>query len=1245
MFGLFHWMNRAVFFGEAGRLVRDAKNKVLHEPDMLALPADVHPLSSGLDASRLEWTDGRKLAWSSLPAARSRLVPAYTFFMISAFMGLLQPMLVNRFVGSISAGLGTSEAFRWCLFFAIALGLTAIVRGLTLQHYFFHTLGTYQWLVNALNERLFRHSLRMTPEARLKTPVGDIVNHMGSDSESVADFPLVLADLIYAIVTVVGVIAMLFWYIGWSAILPLVLLATLAPATRWVAKRFARLDETMMHERDRRVTLMGQILNSIRVVKYFAWERSVTAEVGQVRKLEIGARRRMARAEAVSGVTYVAVSSIVLFSALAFHAWRGFTLDPALVFTCVTLFMLLEEPFGGLSWTISRMINAFVGAGRIAKFVATDTLTDREKLSSSAETALTLETGPLAILGGREFRVKAGEAVALVGPVGGGKSTLIAALLGENPADRDRVRFLDASGHRVEPRSAYVPQEAYIINGSLRENLIFGGDGDSEQRLSQAVFAASFEKDLQELPAGLATEIGEKGVNLSGGQKQRVSLARSILRDPQVVFLDDPLSAVDVETEEKLCDRLIFGLWQGRTRIVATHRLGHLRRFDRIFFIDGGRITGEGSYDELLAKSERFRAFVRDHEKAQGGSHKAAAAETITTLSAPVKEESRITDDEEREIGAVKRSVYTDYFKSLGGEGRWRVWNLSFLLIGAITVMSLPLLQRWWLGVTSTLQQGGPMTGFASQLREWGWEAWMRDPLSSIFIYGAIGLVALVLNLCNMLFWTERGIRAGQILHDQMLSSLMKAQIRFFDSTPVGRILQRFSRDVESVDMYLQRSFDQMTHILIEVVLCLALIVAVVPMSIVLIAPVLVIYYVIQRDYRRPAREVKRLDSIARSPRYAHFKETLMGLPVIRGFGREDWFMNSFYEKLAHSQRMFYSHYLLNRWFSARVPLVGGVIAVATAVAIAFAARSGSLNAGIAGVLTIYMLSFWGYLNWGIRVFADIESRMTSVERLRTYARLPAERDVVVARTTELRPSWPERGAIRFDDLNARYAPHLPLVLKGVSFEVGAGQKIGLIGRTGSGKSTLFQCLYRFVEPESGKVLLDGEDIASVPLERLRRSLAIIPQDPTLFLGTIRSNLDRYGEYGEAELIGALKKALLWDFVSSLPGGLDAPVVENGLNFSQGQRQLFCLARALLVKARVIVLDEATASVDVETDALLQQVIRDSLGGITLLIIAHRLGTVSDCDKVVELAGGRVVAELEPRDARIELAKIEEEEV
>lgn len=1216
---------RQLLFSEVTPLIKLAKTKHIDENDLLPLPLDLHPEHLTVDLTKINWTSSRALLFSLIKALRDYTWPSYTWYFASSVLSLLSPILVNQFVKLISMGI-TSENLNMALLFGLMLGMCGFLSGLAMQHYFFHALRAYQVITNILNEKIFRHSLKLSQKARQKNQVGDIVNHMSSDNDYVSDFPLVVGDLVCSAFLILGVVGMLFYYIGWSALAALLVLFTLAPLTAYVAKKFTHLDEDMMKHRDRRITLMTQAMGAIRVVKYFAWEKSVAKEVTEVRDKELNSRRRLARAEVISSLGYLAVSTLVLFVALAVHALRGEKLDAVVIFTCISLFSLLEGPFGDLSRLISRSTNAVVGARRILEFLKEEVIEieSREREDRNEAVGIELknihlryENSAEDILSSVSFRVPAGSSLAIVGPVGCGKSSLLMSLLGELIPREGELKFQPEAMGR--PRLAYVPQEAYIINNSLLENLQFG-ETVSKEDLRRSLHNSCLSRDLKEWSGGLRTEIGEKGVNLSGGQKQRVALARTYLRKPQVILLDDPLSAVDSETENLLCERLIFGAWKNLTRVVVTHRLEHLRSFDQVLYIQDGKIQGQGSFAELEKTCAPFAQFYREHEKTQGETEKAVpAVETASREMNAVAEEvdskdNRVTEDEDREVGAVKSSVYWDYIRSLGGDGKYtNPLILMTLLIGASMAIVLPLAQKAWLSY------------FSNHQLQW-------SALLAVGIYGIIGIFVLTTSLLNHLFWLNRGIKSGKSMHAKMLQSVLSSPIRFFDSTPVGRIIQRFSRDVESVDVHLQWSFDSAVHCALQVIISISLILTLMPLMIVIILPIMMFYYVLQRNYRRPAREAKRFDSVARSPRYAHFKESLQGLVVIRSFNKAPWFLQNFYAKLSHSNRMYYSHYIINRWFSTRIPLIGGLISMTTTMGVSLSAYYHVMDAGTAGLITLYSLSFWGYLNWGVRVFADIESRMTSIERMKFFSNLPPEISILKHSERPLSPTWPERGELIVENLKVRYAPHLPLVLKGIGFKVSAGQRVGIIGRTGSGKSTFFQSLFRFIEAEEGRILIDGIDTATVPLEKLRRSLAIIPQDPTLFMGTIRNNLDRYNEYSEVQITEALKQASMWDYVTNLPQGLHHPVTEGGLNLSQGQRQLLCLARALLTRARFIVMDEATASVDVQTDALLQKVIRTSFAGVTMLIIAHRLGTIADCDQIVEIAAGEVKSLRRPNE-------------
>jgi len=1197
---------RGLLFSQIAYLIRIGRVRAIDATDAPQIPADFHPSNVPPQLLEVPLNVLRTFLLGTFFGTGKSARRLVVLALLRIAFAIATPLLLHVVIDGIGTVVPQGPLPLQLLAAALLLGSAGLAGAVATQHWYYNALTSMSIIVNAMNTRVVHHVLRLRRSARARMQTGDMVNNLSSDTDAVADSAFFLPELFYSLLSVVAVVVMLFAFLGMAAFASVAALLLITPIITAVAKRYRRFDQAIMDVRDHRVTLMSQILHGIRVVKYHAWESSVSREVHSTRAAELRLRTSIVRTDAVSTVIFISTTTVIAFVGFGTFTLLGGTLTAPLVFASIALFAMLEEPFGMISHLLARLQHARVAVQRLQLCLDAPTRSNDQRPRSKPLEPVGLEVRNLSVtyadalapaVAPCTFSIAPGSSVAIVGPVGAGKSTLLRTLLSIQMPQGGTVQPAGLAAD-ARPRTAWVPQEAFILNATVRENIQFGAEADIA--LDDVLRDCALEHDVRRMQAGLETEIGERGVNLSGGQKQRVSLARAAWHQPGLVGLDDPLSAVDVDTESHLVNHLLFERWAAITRLVVTHRLAHLSRFDVVIFMHEGHIVAMGS-PEHVAANERFRAWSAT---SSNGEHHTLAAVAQAPLSLTA-DTSRITDDEDRETGAVRTDMYRRYVRAMTGTHPVLAPLVGLALLAtAAGITVLPILQTRWMGL-------------------WTDAPGATSALEAVAIYGAIGAAVLVGWLSERLLWLGRSRAAARLIHDRALKGVLGAPLRFFDSTPMGRILNRFARDMGNIDDELAWNFEQSFKSLSQTVGALVLILIVVPYVVLVLLPVLWLYYRLQLDYRRAAREAKRMESIARSPRYAHFKEMVTGLDVIHGFAREAFMVQGFVQILADYQRAFYCSVMLNRWFSIRVPLISGSVGLATSVGVVVLAWYGSISPGMAGVVLTYALSFWMSLNWTVRAFSEVESRMTSVERLESYAELVPERNCVAPCLNEDTP-WPTAGSIEVRNLYVRYAEHLPDVLKGVTFSVDGGSTAGIIGRTGSGKSTLFQTLFRCVEPTGGRILIDGVDITSVPLARLRRAMAIIPQDPTLFIGTVRSNVDRFGECSDADVWQALHRVRLEGHVRSLSGGLDAEVVESGANFSQGQRQLLCLARAILTKARIIVLDEATASVDVETDHVIQRTIRTEFAGVTVLVIAHRLETIADADTVVELADGVV---------------------
>ncbi|WP_141735555.1 ATP-binding cassette domain-containing protein [Oligoflexus tunisiensis] len=1220
----------SLFFTQAEDLIKKARQTPLDPSDLPELPAKSDRFPQAF--SDVKAGSGSQLILHILDIMKKDIGTAALLGLFSALCSLSIPLLIFRLVdfvnqaarGDLQLSLGLAAGFFLCLVSALT-GL--------LQQYYLHACQKFlMHIMSGLNLRIYQHGLTLTRCNQHKQTTGDLVNLMNMDAETLGRGFIDLVEVSLKAFMVLATSWMLIDLLGWAAVLGLSVLGITAPLSRFLIRNFIRLDGQIMGNRDRRVSLVSQVLSGIRIVKYFAWEPRILAETQAIRKKETDARWRLFRSNSLA--LFICMSSSLLVGLVSFGAaWQsGRALDAAVIFSSLALFGMLDGLVGNLTDSVSILSAARVSAGRISRFLSD---------GRAAETAPQGQRykGPLGltfrkaswqyrdadqpVLTDINLGIQPGEAVAIIGPVGSGKSSLLLGALKEIALVEGQMNWDGLpAGHK--PHVAYVPQTPCLLNATLQDNLCLGHKLVDTHALDKAIHAACLGPDIKRLRGGLQAEIGEQGLNLSGGQKQRVNLARAALLDPQVVLLDDAISAVDFATEDQLMRRLIFGLWQKKTRLVVTHRLRHLARFDRVLFIMDGRIIGNGPVAELLIHNQAFRDFYNDAQQGHTSDEDTEEPAATRDAAAPSADstETRITQDEDRAFGAVQGTVYKSYFKALLQSRRGHFVGMACLmLMVSLLSIGLPLLQNTWLAFWSDHYHATrPVPHDLWSLLP----SFIQQTPGALLAWGALGLLTIIAAVGQQMLWLRRSLIAGIRLHDAAYSAVLRAPLAFFDSTPGGRILNRFSRDVDAVEREVAWNLERTLVPVFHACAALLLLLINLPILALVIAPALFIYHRFQRDYRKASRDAQRIFSMARSPRLAFFKETLQCTAIIRAHDQAPTFTARYQTLFRQFQEGFYGTVLLNRWFSVRVPLLGGLLSFGLVSTILLLASAGRLAPGIAGLVLVYGTRLWDHLNSAIRSFTTVESNMISVERLQHFQSLEAEQDSpAVDSPVTGDAQWPQKGAVEFENVSVRYAANQPLILKNCNFQIQPGQKVGIIGRTGAGKSTLLQALFRFINPCSGRVLIDGVDTATIPLHRLRRSIAIIPQDPLLFQGTLRSNLDRFERFSDQDIWAALRRAHLLEWAQRLPSGLYEEIRENGGNLSLGQRQLLCLARALLLDTRIIVMDEATASVDVLTDSLIQQTIEEECQDRTVLMIAHRLETLELCDTIIEMVDGK----------------------
>ncbi|XP_064886770.1 multidrug resistance-associated protein 1 isoform X3 [Columba livia] len=1152
-------------------------------------------------------------------------------------------------------------------FYTGLLFVSACLQTLILHQYFHICFVTGMRLKTAIVGVIYRKALVITNSARKTSTVGEIVNLMSVDAQRFMDLATYINMIWSAPFQVILALYLLWQNLGPSVLAGVAVMILLVPINAVMAMKTKTYQVAQMKSKDNRIKLMNEILNGIKVLKLYAWELAFREKVLEIRQKELKVLKKSAYLAAMATFTWVCAPFLVALSTFAVYVTidKNNILDAQKAFVSLALFNILRFPLNMLPMVISSIVEASVSLKRLRVFLSHEELDP----DSIVRNPITESEGCIVVknatfswsktdppsLNSINFTVPEGSLVAVVGQVGCGKSSLLSALLGEMDKKEGYVA--------VKGSVAYVPQQAWVQNATLEDNIIFGREMN-ESRYKRVIEACALLPDIEILPTGDKTEIGEKGVNLSGGQKQRVSLARAVYCNADVYLFDDPLSAVDAHVGKHIFEKVIGpkGILKNKTRVLVTHAINYLPQMDTILVMSEGEISELGSYQHLLKQDGAFAEFLRTYANAEQSMEdsdsdpslegtiqpletdasspsgkegkpvengvlvnegrgklihrqlsnsstysretgKSQQQSSTAELQKPLAEKNswKLTEADTAKTGRVKATVYWEYMKAIGVF----ISFLSIFLFMCNHIASLA--SNYWL----SLWTDDPVVNGTQQYTD-----------VRLGVYGALGISQGIAVFGYSMAVSIGGIFASQHLHLNLLHNVLRSPMSFFERTPSGNLVNRFSKEIDTIDSAIPPIIKMFMGSTFNVIGACIIILLATPIAAVVIPPLGLVYLFVQRFYVATSRQLKRLESVSRSPVYSHFNETLLGASVIRAFEEQKRFIKQNDMKVDENQKAYYPSIVANRWLAVRLEYVGNCVVLFAAL-FAVIARN-KLSAGLVGLSVSYSLQITAYLNWLVRMSSELEANIVAVERVKEYAEMEKEAEWSIEQTAPA-STWPEEGKVEFRGYGLRYREDLDLVLKNINVTINGGEKIGIVGRTGAGKSSLTLGLFRINEAAKGEILIDGVNIAKIGLHDLRFKITIIPQDPVVFSGSLRMNLDPFDQHSDEDVWRSLELAHLKNFVSSLPDKLNHECAEGGENLSVGQRQLLCLARALLRKSKILVLDEATAAVDLETDKLIQSTIKSQFEECTVLTIAHRLNTIMDYTRVLVLDRGEVV--------------------